>query len=69
MTSDRPYRSALSRTQAIQILLEGRGKQWDASIVNAFVEMITKQLDEKPELIINQTILQDFLPPALISLP
>lgn len=51
MISDRPYRDALSSKQAIQILLEGRGKQWDANIVNAFVDMITKQLDEKAQVI------------------
>jgi HD-GYP domain-containing protein (c-di-GMP phosphodiesterase class II) len=42
MISDRPYRRALSKRQAIQILLDGRGKQWDASIVNAFVDMIAR---------------------------
>ncbi len=62
MISDRPYRSALSRTQAIQILLEGRGTQWDASIVNAFVEMITRQMDDKPELVINHNLSRAPLP-------
>ena len=47
MTSDRPYRKALSVHQAIQILLEGRGKQWDPIIVNAFVDLVIKQMDEK----------------------
>jgi HD-GYP domain-containing protein (c-di-GMP phosphodiesterase class II) len=47
MTSDRPYRKALSIDKAIQILLEGRGKQWDSNIVNAFVDMIISQVDEK----------------------
>jgi HD-GYP domain-containing protein (c-di-GMP phosphodiesterase class II) len=47
MTSDRPYRKALSIHQAIQILLEGRGKQWDPIIVNAFVDLVIKQMDEK----------------------
>lgn len=46
MTSDRPYRKALSVYQAIQILLEGRGTQWEPAIVNAFVDMIMSQLDE-----------------------
>lgn len=46
MTSDRPYRKALSAHQAIQILLEGRGTQWEPSIVNAFVDMIMNQMDE-----------------------
>jgi HD-GYP domain-containing protein (c-di-GMP phosphodiesterase class II) len=47
MTSDRPYRKALLPDQAIRILLEGRGKQWEPNVVNTFVDMITKQLDEK----------------------
>jgi hypothetical protein len=48
MTSDRPYRKALSVHEAIQILLEGRGKQWDLNIVNAFVDLVISQMDEKP---------------------
>jgi HD-GYP domain-containing protein (c-di-GMP phosphodiesterase class II) len=47
MTSNRPYRKALSTIQAIQILLEGRGTQWDPQIVTAFVHMILEQEDEK----------------------
>jgi HD-GYP domain-containing protein (c-di-GMP phosphodiesterase class II) len=46
MTSDRPYRKALSAYQAIQILLEGRGTQWEPAIVNAFVDMVMSQMDE-----------------------
>jgi HD-GYP domain-containing protein (c-di-GMP phosphodiesterase class II) len=46
MTSDRPYRKALSIDRAIQILQEGRGTQWDPNIVNAFVDMIMKLMKE-----------------------
>ncbi len=49
MTSNRPYRKALPAFQAIQILLEGRGTQWDPYIVNAFVDMMLKRADEKSE--------------------
>lgn len=49
MTSDRPYRTASSRQRAIQTLLEGRGSQWDASVVNAFVDMIDEVADSLPE--------------------
>lgn len=50
MTSDRPYRKALSAHRAIQTLLEGRGTQWDPAIVNAFVDMIMSQAGhEVPE--------------------
>lgn len=67
MTSDRPYRKALSVDKAIQILLEGRGTQWDPSIVNAFVDMIMSQAEEKsaagqpseqqPESVLSQPVL------------
>lgn len=50
MTSDRPYRSALSHRRAIQTLLEGRGKQWDPNVVNALVDLIGDQQDEKPDI-------------------
>lgn len=43
MTSDRPYRKALSAHKAIQTLLEGRGTQWEPAIVNAFVDLIISQ--------------------------
>ena len=47
MTSNRPYRQGRSTSQAIQILLDGRDQQWEAAIVNAFVDMITSKVDEK----------------------
>lgn len=47
MTSDRPYRKALSTLQAIQILREGRGKQWDPTVVDAFVEVAINQVEDK----------------------
>jgi HD-GYP domain-containing protein (c-di-GMP phosphodiesterase class II) len=47
MTSDRPYRKALSANQALQILLEGRGKQWDPQIVNTFVDLMINLMDEE----------------------
>jgi putative nucleotidyltransferase with HDIG domain len=43
MTSDRPYRHALSSEHALQILRDGMGKQWDANIVVAFVESILQE--------------------------
>jgi len=36
MTSDRPYRKALSPDIALAELMRGRGTQWDASVVEAF---------------------------------
>lgn len=40
MTSDRPYREALSKDVAILRLIEGKSTQFDPNIVEAFVESI-----------------------------
>jgi hypothetical protein len=45
MTSDRPYRPALSVDRAAAILRDGRGRQWDPSIVDAFLRSIADQLE------------------------
>ena len=37
MTTDRPYRRALSRDRAAAILAAGRGRQWDPVVVDAFL--------------------------------
>lgn len=44
MTSDRPYRRALSPDRAAQILQDGRGRQWDPQIVDAFLVSIADRL-------------------------
>jgi HD-GYP domain-containing protein (c-di-GMP phosphodiesterase class II) len=45
MTSDRPYRNAMPQAKAVMILLDGRGKQWDAQVVDAFVQAIAPERD------------------------
>lgn len=40
MTSDRPYREALSREAAIEELQTGKGSQFDPEIVDKFVEVL-----------------------------
>lgn len=40
MTSDRAYRKALPKEKVIEILKEGRGKQWYGPIVDRFIEII-----------------------------
>jgi HD-GYP domain-containing protein (c-di-GMP phosphodiesterase class II) len=40
MTSDRPYRRGMAKEQAAAILHTGRGTQWDAAIVDAFLRAI-----------------------------
>ncbi len=44
MTSDRPYRHAISVQNAAMILWEGRGRQWDAVVVDAFLRTIAEEL-------------------------
>jgi diguanylate cyclase (GGDEF)-like protein/PAS domain S-box-containing protein/putative nucleotidyltransferase with HDIG domain len=40
LTSDRPYHKAISRDEAIKIIREGMGTQFDERIVRAFLEII-----------------------------
>ena len=49
MTTDRPYRHALSPVQAAAILREGRGGQWDPTIVDAFLRSVAERLQEPEE--------------------
>jgi HD-GYP domain-containing protein (c-di-GMP phosphodiesterase class II) len=46
MTSDRPYRPALPVRKAVEILRAGRGEQWDAVIVDAFLRSIRPQIEQ-----------------------
>ena len=46
MTSDRPYRRAMSTEHALQVMKENRGTQFSAQVVNALVNI----LEEKPAL-------------------
>lgn len=47
MTSDRPYRKALPKEQAIEELKKGAGKQFDPKVVEAFIKLIKKEEEEK----------------------
>lgn len=40
LISDRPYRSALSQEDAIKVLKEGAGKQWDPFLVDIFIAVL-----------------------------
>jgi HD-GYP domain-containing protein (c-di-GMP phosphodiesterase class II) len=43
MTSDRPYRAGIPTDKAVQILREGRGHQWESTIVDAFLRHLEKE--------------------------
>jgi HD-GYP domain-containing protein (c-di-GMP phosphodiesterase class II) len=43
MTSDRPYRKALSKEAAIEELKKGSGRQFDPKVVDAFLSLIEEE--------------------------
>jgi HD-GYP domain-containing protein (c-di-GMP phosphodiesterase class II) len=45
MTNDRPYRRGMSVAQAVDVLRQGRGQQWDPQVVDAFLLSIADQLE------------------------
>ncbi len=47
MTSERPYRAAMTVHQAMKELREGRGTQWDPAVVDAFLSMMSKRLEQQ----------------------
>jgi len=47
MTSDRPYRKGMSVERATEVLLEGRGTQWDAQIVDCFVRFLQERTEHE----------------------
>jgi HD-GYP domain-containing protein (c-di-GMP phosphodiesterase class II) len=60
MTSDRPYRSGMPIGKAAHILREGRGQQWEAAIVDAFLQYVER---EYPQAIL-ATAPQEAHPPS-----
>jgi HD-GYP domain-containing protein (c-di-GMP phosphodiesterase class II) len=46
MTSDRPYRRALGIDRAAALLREGRGRQWDPVLVDAFLRSVADRLEQ-----------------------
>lgn len=47
MTSDRPYRKAMSQDEALKVLQDGAGKQWDPRLVKAFARVLQKDMKEQ----------------------
>lgn len=51
LTSDRPYRRAMTVEQAIEVLRANRGTQFDPTLVDAFIEILEEHgpIPEEPE--------------------
>jgi len=47
MTSERPYRPALSHEEAIEELKQGAGTQWDPHVVSAFIDVLASWEEAK----------------------
>jgi putative nucleotidyltransferase with HDIG domain len=47
LTTDRPYRKAMTRERARQVLEEGAGKQWDPEIVSLFLKVVYPLEEQK----------------------
>ena len=40
MTTDRPYRDAIAREEAVRRLRAGGGEQWDRTAVDVFMDLL-----------------------------
>jgi len=52
LTSDRPYRKAMSPYDAKEIIFKGSGKDFDPKVVRAFMEAFSKREMEVPEVVL-----------------
>jgi diguanylate cyclase (GGDEF)-like protein len=44
MTSNRPYRKGLTKQEALKLIQEGTGKEWDPRIVRIFLQLLQKEI-------------------------
>lgn len=49
MTTDRPYRKAMKEEEAIKELLNNKGTQFDADVVDAFVRILEREKQDRGE--------------------
>ncbi|MGH9352280.1 MAG: HD-GYP domain-containing protein, partial [Terriglobia bacterium] len=52
LTSDRPYRKAMSPFDAKEIIVKGTGRDFDPAVVKAFLEAFDHREMEVPELVV-----------------
>ena len=56
MTSDRPYRSAMSLDQALRVLEHGRGTQWNPEVVDALLRAMGAPRSSPAEARVGRTV-------------
>jgi HD-GYP domain-containing protein (c-di-GMP phosphodiesterase class II) len=52
LTSDRPYRNAMSPFDAKENIVNGSGKEFDPRVVDAFIEAFNNREMEVPEVVL-----------------
>jgi HD-GYP domain-containing protein (c-di-GMP phosphodiesterase class II) len=52
LSSDRPYRKAMSPFEVREILVKGSGTEFDPMVVDAFLESFQKGSMEVPDLVV-----------------
>jgi HD-GYP domain-containing protein (c-di-GMP phosphodiesterase class II) len=52
LTSDRPYRKAMSTYEAKEIIVKGSGTEFDPKVVNGFLAAFLKGAMEVPEVVV-----------------
>jgi HD-GYP domain-containing protein (c-di-GMP phosphodiesterase class II) len=48
LTSERPYRAAMSSVEAARILEDGAGSQWDPTLVHVFLDVVIAEQSSPP---------------------
>jgi len=56
MTSDRPYRKALSTQQALNEILKYNGTQFDPRVVEAFLDVYETWVKEREDMLVTGTL-------------
>ncbi len=69
LTSDRPYRTALSDEAAIDILLSRRGSMYDPLVVDTFIRVHKEIAPEQPNLLTGNTAIRELAAPLALPEP
>jgi HD-GYP domain-containing protein (c-di-GMP phosphodiesterase class II) len=59
MTTDRPYRQAMPREAALEIMMDGAGSQWDPTLVRVLHEIVTSGPEQDHDHVPERVLLGD----------